>query len=176
MAQLLKLNAELAEGLNKGRTAFEMDGVHAGLTSTCNKTLHVIDKNGFLRLETDLFENPPVDLDIRLPGFHFMRRKFPVEMSEEFEVLLDVVEMKCIGVRDQIERIMFFDTREKFVHPRIFPENIVPVMAEGRQRNVNSQRFAGDPVELAGREVTPCVGLFKPRKEETLPDLFRGKP
>ena len=176
MAQLLKLNAELAEGLNKGRTAFEMDGVHAGLTSTCNKTLHVIDKNGFLRLEADPLQNTAIDLSIRLTRLDFMRRKFPVEMTEQLEILFDVVEMKRVGVRDQIKRVMLLDPRQELVHPRILPEDVVPIVAEGRERNASAQGLASDLMELAGRDLPARVGLLEFRKKETLPYLFRGEP
>lgn len=70
---------------------------------------------------------------------------------------------------------MSLDPREKFVHPRIFPKDVVPIMAEGRQRNKDAEGLASNPVELASRDLAARVGLFEPGKKETLPDLLRGK-
>ena len=71
---------------------------------------------------------------------------------------------------------MLLDPDEQPLHPRILPEDIVPVMAEDLQRNGNAERFAGAPMELAGRNIATRKGLLEPGKEETLPYLTSRKP
>lgn len=152
-----------------------MNGAHAGLAGATDKTLHVVDKNRFLRTEADLLQNAPVDPKIGLARPDLMRREFPFEMAEEFEMLFYVVEMEGVGVRNQIKRVMLLEPGKKPVHPRIFPENIVPVMTEGGKRYGNAEGLAGGPVELTRRDLPAREGLLEAGEEEALPDLARGK-
>lgn len=167
-------DTELAEVFNELRTGFEADGVHTGFPGACDKTFHVIDKNGFLRPELDLPQDAAVDLEIGFARAHLMRREFPVEMPEQFEMLFDVGVMHVVGVRDQVKRVMFLDPREQLVHPRIFPEDVVPIIFERFIRNRLFKDAARFPVELRGRDLASRVGLLELGKKEMRPDPDLG--
>ena len=75
-----------------------MDDIHAGSSGTFNKTLHIIDKNGFFRQETDLFQDAAINHEVRFASPHFMRREYFFDMAEDLELLLDMREMERVGV------------------------------------------------------------------------------
>ena len=83
--------------------------------------------------------------------------------------------MKLVRVGDEVKGVVFFNPDKQTFHSRVFPKNVVPVMAKGRQRHGNVEGLASNPVEFAGRDLPPRVGLLKPGKKETLPDLLRRK-
>ena len=91
-------DTELAEVFDELLAGFEADGVHSSFPGSADKTFHVIDKNRLLRPEADLFEDAPVDLEVRLSGPYFMRWKFLIEMAEKLKILFNIGEMHGVGI------------------------------------------------------------------------------
>jgi hypothetical protein len=172
----LKLDTEAAKIADEALDPPEAEGMHAGLAGAFDEAFHVVDEYRFLRLQTDFFEDAPVDPRVGFAGSDFMRREFPFEVAKKPEMSFDIVKMKRVRVRDQIKGITSPEPRKQLVHPGIFPEDIVPVMAKNCKMHGYPKSLASDPVELTGRNRAACIGLLEPGKEEALPDLAGRKP
>ena len=133
--RLLKFDAGSFEVLGELLEVAEVDGAHPYLFRAINEAFHVIDKDGLLGLETNLFQNAPVNAELRLSRPHLMGRKRLREMPQDLEFLFNVGKMKGVSIGNKEKRIMLFDPSEKLFHPGILPENIIPILFESFIRN-----------------------------------------
>ena len=90
------------------------------------------------------------------------------------EIFLDVVKMKLVGVRNEVEGVTAAQLGENRPDSPVFPKDVVPKFREGGERDVCLEGFFRVPEKFPGRDFAARVSLFDLRGKEMAPDFFEG--